>query len=717
MQFKLFNRNRYDSRRNAGDRRHPATIISIILSIVVISYVLFFYLQSNIEKTTKDSLVAQQTKFQAESTKKISSHISSDLNSVLVALHGIANSVYLQQGDLSSDGTKTLMQEMYSHLNTITIVDRLFILNKTNVATIFIVPKGQTNPFFGSDNVSFEDLTNQTRTKLVPAFSNGFKGFDNKYRIAITYPIVDRETKRYIGTIAALIPTVEFFEHYGNVHDISTQYLTAYDTTGTYLATPVPGLLGKGFFNETVQRLVNYNPILNQQIRQVVLAGQPAEAMYDSGRGERLSTGYPIYEQGQPLYSIFVVTPTSVIYSQVNHVLFLERIEMFLLLAGTTAATAVLLLSILKWNNSLGKEVKRRTQELEQLNERLGNANEQLELHDKMQKEFINIAAHELRTPLQPIISYSSLALKNKVDKSEAIAGIDRQARRLQKLTSDLLAVSRIEGGKLTYKMEKIRINDLILEVVNTCAAAAHINIYDLGRSNLNEEGSIIIGGDSTLAEGRLPEQAQQQPQQRQKQEQKLEEHKKGFELKDREQRLERQFEQEKYISTNDYKKNPQQEAKGRELSIELDLDPDTQEIYGDRDRIDEVLFNIINNAIKFTSKGKISIESRRQRIVPTSSSPQGEEGEDKIEIKISDTGSGIPNDILPHLFGKFVTNNPGIASGMTRVKGDGIGLGLYISKAIVTAHNGEITAYNNDGGGATFDIILPIYQKEKKWY
>ena len=70
MQLKFFNRNR-DGSRHAGGRHHPATIIiSVILTIVVISYTLFFYLQFDIEKTTKDSLVAQQTKFQVDSTKK-----------------------------------------------------------------------------------------------------------------------------------------------------------------------------------------------------------------------------------------------------------------------------------------------------------------------------------------------------------------------------------------------------------------------------------------------------------------------------------------------------------------------------------------------------------------------------------------------------------------------------------------------------------------------
>ena len=695
MHLNLFNRKDGDS---PGRRRHSATttiILIIILTILSISYVLFFYLQLTIEKTTKESLVAQQTKFQIESTKKISSHISSDLNSVLVALHGIANSVYLQQGDLSSDGAKKLMQEMYSYLNTITTVDRLFILDKNNTATIFIVPKGQTTPFFGADSISFEDLTNQTRTKLVPTFLNGFKGFDNKYRIAITYPILDRDTKRYIGTIAALIPTIQFFEHYGNVHDISTQYLTAYDSKGTYLATPSPNLLGKVFFNSTVQSLVNYNNNLNHQIREVVLAGRPAEAIYNYGPAERLSTGYPIYEQGKHVYSVFVVTPTSVIYSQLNHVLFLERIEMFLLLAGTTAATAALVVFILRWNNNLGKEVKRRTQELEQLNERLGEANEQLKLQDKMQKEFIDIAAHELRTPLQPIISYSSLALKDMVDKTEAIVGIDRQARRLQKLASDLLAVSRIEGGNFTHKMEKIKINNLILEVVNACASAAHIQHYDVSGPNSAKEDGIVIGGGEKGEELTVEEQQ-----------------KKGFEHKDQHQlQLNEQHQQKQYISRSKDKDNVHDENT-EELSIEVDLDNNIEEICGDQGQIAQVLFNIIENAIKFTSKGRIRVESRR-RILPVSREKEEKEEGEKIEIKISDTGTGIPNDILPHLFSKFLAKNL-ISGNRTRPKGHGTGLGLYISKAIVTRHNGEISAYNNGNGGATFDIVLPISQREK---
>jgi len=75
----------------------------------------------------------------------------------------------------------------------------------------------------------------------------------------------------------------------------------------------------------------------------------------------------------------------------------------------------------------------------------------------------------------------------------------------------------------------------------------------------------------------------------------------------------------------------------------------------------------------------------------------------DKVNIKISDTGGGIPVDILPRLFEKFTTMGR-----RGKENRQGTGLGLFIAKSIIAAHNGVIRVYNNDIGGATFSIILP---------
>jgi signal transduction histidine kinase len=191
-------------------------------------------------------------------------------------------------------------------------------------------------------------------------------------------------------------------------------------------------------------------------------------AVYNYGRGERLTTGYPVLLEGKPVYFIQIVTPTATIYSQVNDILLTERISMFSLLAGTTAAVAVLILFLIKWNSRLDKEVKRRTKELEESNKQLTLANEQLHLHDKMQKEFINIAAHELRTPIQPLLSLTQI-VRSKIkdaEQGELLDNVIRNAKRLQRLAEDILDITRIESRSLDLKKERFNLNDLILNVV-----------------------------------------------------------------------------------------------------------------------------------------------------------------------------------------------------------------------------------------------------------
>ena len=90
-----------------------------------------------------------------------------------------------------------------------------------------------------------------------------------------------------------------------------------------------------------------------------------------------------------------------------------------------------------------------------------------LRKQEKIQNEFINIAAHELRTPLQPIIGYSAYALRGKVDINHALNVIHKHAKRLVAMATDLLVITRIETGNFPYKMERVRINDLIFRVIN----------------------------------------------------------------------------------------------------------------------------------------------------------------------------------------------------------------------------------------------------------
>jgi signal transduction histidine kinase len=94
---------------------------------------------------------------------------------------------------------------------------------------------------------------------------------------------------------------------------------------------------------------------------------------------------------------------------------------------------------------------------------------EQLKIHDKMQKEFINVAAHELRTPIQPILGLADILRSKETDggqEAEYLDVIIRNAKRLQRLTQDILDISRIESKLLDLKKETFNLSEMILNAI-----------------------------------------------------------------------------------------------------------------------------------------------------------------------------------------------------------------------------------------------------------
>jgi two-component system sensor histidine kinase VicK len=103
-----------------------------------------------------------------------------------------------------------------------------------------------------------------------------------------------------------------------------------------------------------------------------------------------------------------------------------------------------------------------------ELYEQLMKAHEQLKVHDKMQKEFIDVAAHELRTPIQPIIGLSEVVLSNTKDAEQAklLEVVNRNAKRLQRLTEDILDITKIESQSLNLKKEQFNLNEVISDAI-----------------------------------------------------------------------------------------------------------------------------------------------------------------------------------------------------------------------------------------------------------
>ena len=128
------------------------------------------------------------------------------------------------------------------------------------------------------------------------------------------------------------------------------------------------------------------------------------------------------------------------------------------------------------------------------------------------------------------------------------------------------------------------------------------------------------------------------------------------------------------------------------ELDCILDFPDDFPQVYADPDKVEQVLTNLIENAAKYASPVGMRVEGR---VVG-----------DTIEVSVHDTGEGIPPSDLPRVFSKFFRRDHG--------KPTGSGLGLWISRGLVEAHGGRLTASSIEGQGSVFTFTLPTDAFEK---
>jgi signal transduction histidine kinase len=128
----------------------------------------------------------------------------------------------------------------------------------------------------------------------------------------------------------------------------------------------------------------------------------------------------------------------------------------------------------------------------------------------------------------------------------------------------------------------------------------------------------------------------------------------------------------------------------GRGVTVRNDVSSDLPALSADRERLHQVLFNLVENAVRFTPDGgEVTLSARREN--------------GSIEIAVADTGTGIPPEHLPRLFERFYRADP------ARARGDGgTGIGLAIARSVVEAHGGTIRAESEPGRGSVFTFDLP---------
>ena len=134
-------------------------------------------------------------------------------------------------------------------------------------------------------------------------------------------------------------------------------------------------------------------------------------------------------------------------------------------------------------------------------------------------------------------------------------------------------------------------------------------------------------------------------------------------------------------------------EAAARQIRLEVVMADDLPPIRGDAVHLQQVLLNLITNGMDALDETKH--ENPQIRVTASL------DGQQTVEIAVSDTGGGIPDDKFAHIFDPFFTT-----------KANGMGMGLSISSTIIEAHNGRLWAENNKDGGASFRFTIPIADK-----
>lgn len=574
------------------------TVIIIGVLIVSIPLILFAFLQQETENSIYTSIFEQQKQNQIQVSQGISQQIQSDIELILARLEGLASTGNIENGDFTSNSTKNLLVDEYNKINDTTPVDRMFIQNKKGIAVVDIGPTG--GPLYTGKDFSFRSWVKETKETMKPVLSNMFKGLDGKDRFAITYPIISKNSSGtfYNGLIGVVIPTEEFFRYYGNIYDIQSQYLSVLDSNATVLVHPIPSLVGKEFFGEFTQNMTGHKPTLNNLIESVV-GGHTGFAVYDLLGKERLNTGYPIYLENKSRYAVFIITPTSLIYLKINEIIDKERLQMFSLIIGTIAAVLLLIVYLNKVNKTLDKEVSKRTKELKDSNVKLESANKHIKIHDDMQKEFINMAAHELRNPVQSLIGFSEILKKlnsnnqNEKEKNQykdPVEAIIRSTRRLKRLVDIIFDVAQMDNNLLILNKEKINFKEFVQEIINKYHCQIQSKKSGKTSSKVGQSNSQIKNVNHDL----------------------------GLEI-------------EFVCSDNN-----------NNLTEPIIID-------GDRFYLAQVITNLIDNAFEFTHDESV-VKIRLER----------NEKDSNLLFTISDNGYGIHPDVLPFLFTKYVKKSKG---------------------------------------------------------
>ena len=308
-------------------------------------------------------------------------------------------------------------------------------------------------------------------------YSSLIESNDKVPRLYISYPVLNMTTtgkgeqQVFSGVVVAAIK----LQTLGNV--LQNQLFPGFNTTielldrnGIILYSNTPSFIGPSFIGQNVfgnKMQSVFSSFLSPQAKNSLnnLLGISLEGNTGSAdilvQGKMNTIAYePVILNGKYFLALYISAPHNLASDVGNLVDQQKNFSMFIVIMIGLVAFGIALL-VLLWNKRLESTVNTRTAELR-------SANEQLKVHAKMQKEFINIAAHELRTPIQPVLSLTQI-IRSKIkdaEQGELLDVVISNAKRLHQLAEDILDITRIESQSLKLNKERFNLNDLISNVM-----------------------------------------------------------------------------------------------------------------------------------------------------------------------------------------------------------------------------------------------------------
>jgi signal transduction histidine kinase len=473
------------------------SIIAILLGFSAIAFSIYFVryydsITDNIMQIETED-ISSNTEIESNMISKI---LVKSVESVVDNLRLISNAPSVQNGDSSGTDLLALAEN-----NTNNLADFYIWLDSEG----HII--GTSSSIGGTKEHLVEDLSNATffsmPEKTFDGYVSNISFFDNIPRMFISFPIMG---KNIGGEINFSLATADSHDGASNTHISESGAFKGIiaaairvDTLGEYLQDQIPPEY-KGFVGVVNGRGIilsstnlshigksifdtDLNPIIPSQakdqfniyLNKVLFEKKPSvqNITYDS---RHISIGYqpmffdrPVGDQFATLFVVSSQQATDEISSLMQQqASFGISVYGIIIVLSTGLAFIVLL-----WNKKLKDMVNKNTKELQKANQNLHLANEQLKVHDKMQKDFINIAAHELRTPIQVIMGNAELATSDPAYKEfddkngQFINAISRNASRLHRLTEYILDVAKIESNLLKIKKEELNINEKVKDVVD----------------------------------------------------------------------------------------------------------------------------------------------------------------------------------------------------------------------------------------------------------